>query len=130
MESRSDIKTGDTQAVEVGVIRHEGREYASGGFWIDLERGRIVAYVSKAPEPFRQMIRLPGGIGVSRVVAYSLTTWKGEPLAPLVKTGESRGFYGVRLQHFQTTSPIAGFYWYGKGLGENMMLRLRKGRAA
>lgn len=113
MDHHSDIKTDDTRAEELAVVVHEGQEFACGGFAIDVETGRMIAYVS-----------------LNEQGQYWLTTWQGERLARLHCSGVSRGFWSTRLEHFRTIEPIAGFYWYGKGLGVGMMLRLRKGRKA
>ena len=83
------------------------------GFAVDLESGRMIAYVK-----------------TNELGLHSLTTWEGSHLAWLRVTGRSRGFYGVKLVHFRTVEPVAGFHWYGKGQGSNMMLRLKKGKAA
>jgi hypothetical protein len=114
VSSYSDIKTGDTRANELGVITFEGREFAASGFSVDVERGRMVAYVSRNEHG-----------------QYWLTTWTGERLARLHRSGSSRtGFYGTRLESFKTVEPIAGFHWYGRGLGEGCVLKLRRGRKA
>ena len=131
MDSRSDIKTDDTRAEEVGIIVHEGREFVSGGFSVDLENGRMVAYVKATLE------------------GYILQTWGGETLARLKRTdrhpptcGDScrcfagpRGFANLTgrptaLYSFRTLDPIAGFHWYGRGLGAGRVLNLRRGRKA
>ena len=134
MNHRSDYTTDDTRASEIGVLSHNGHEYAAGGFSIDLEAGRMIAYVSEAPH------------SASRVDRYLLTTREGVVVARMARTdshtrefcrygqccrGKSpRGFGGVALQCFRTLEPIAGYYWYGKGLGAGMMLRLKRGRKA
>jgi len=128
MDSASDIKTDDTRAEEIGIIVHEGREFASGGFSIDLEHGRMVAYVKATLE------------------GYILQTWEGQTLARLKRTDNhprmlqgyyghrlSRGpmgFNGTRLESFRTLDPIAGYHWYGRGLGAGCALKLRRGRKA
>ena len=98
--------------VERATIVFEGREFVAGGFSVDLESGRMVAYVTR-----------------NEYGQYWLTTWNGERLARLHKSGESRtGFHGTMLESFKTVEPIAGYHWYGRGLGAGMMLRLRRGR--
>jgi hypothetical protein len=140
MDSASDIKTDDTHAAEVGIVTFEGREFASGGFSIDLERGRMLAYVGKG-EPFQHRS--------GHVTSYNLQTWGGEHLAPIVRTdshlpacGDScrclrgpRGFCNITgrptaLYSFLTLEPIAGFHWYGRGLGAGMCIKMRRGRKA
>lgn len=131
----SDIKTDDTRAAELGVFKHEGREYAALGFTVDVERGRMVAYVTERDGP------------ASR---YFLTTWEGAFLARLVRTdrhqsptgasfygatlnrrrGGPVGFHDTKLESYRTLDPIAGYHWYGRGLGSGMILKLRRGRKA
>ena len=119
MDSSGDIKTDDTRAEELGIIVHEGREFASGGFSIDLERGRMVAYVTAIP------VSKDG-----KSTQSFLTTWKGERIARLIWTGYARGFRRTRLECYSTAEPIAGFHWYGRGLGAGCALKLRRGRKA
>ena len=119
-ESRSELTTSDTRVEELAVIVHEGREFSAGGFSVDLEAGRMIAYVTEDKTH-------PEGFPYEKPLVW-LTTWAGERSVTLARTGKSRGFYGATLEHFYTRRPVAGFYWYGKGLGSGMMLRLRKGR--
>lgn len=75
------------------------------------DAGRIVAYVSKDQR--------------------SLTTWQGDVIARLQHTGTSRtGFWGSEISSYRTLDPIAGYYWFGRGAGAGMFLRLRRGRKA
>ena len=141
MDSYSEIKTDDTRAAEVGVVTFEGREYASGGFSVDVERGRMIGYVTRG-EPYQHQS--------GPVTSYSLTTWDGQFLVRIERTdrhqasqgasfygftgnrrsGGPVGFHDTKLQSFRTLDPIAGFYWYGRGLGAGMVLKLRRGRKA
>ena len=140
MDSASDIKTDDTRAAEVGIIMHEGREFASGGFSIDLEQGRMIAYVVEHKLGPREC---------SGFVRYTLETWGGEFLSALARTDRHsalcrnscrcyagpRGFRNVAghptaLYSFRTRAPIAGYHWYGRGLGAGCALKLRRGRKA
>ena len=133
MDSYSEIKTDDTRAAEVGVVTFEGRDFAAGGFSIDVEAGRMIGYVTQGERKDNTC-----------AIGYTLTTWDGQPLARLVRTdrhspackaycrcrgGGPTGF-GTPLQSFRTLDPIAGFYWYGRGLGAGMILKLRRGRKA
>jgi len=139
MDSSGDIKTDDTRAAEVGIIMHEGREFASGGFSIDLEHGRMIAYVVEHKPP------MDGPRERSGFVRYTLTTWGGQTLAQLERTDPGRWYttmggtrvkggsipaFGAWLMAFRTVDPIAGFHWYGRGLGAGMALKLRRGRKA
>ena len=140
MDSASDIKTDDTRAEELAIFMHEGHEFASGGFSIDLEHGRMLAYVGKG-EPFQHR--------TGHVTSYNLQTWGGEHLAPIVRTDSHlpackdscrclsgpRGFRNMTgrptaLYSFRTLEPIAGYHWYGRGLGAGCALKLRRGRKA
>lgn len=119
MDSKSDITTDDTRAAEVATVTFQGREFSAGGFYVDVERGRMIAYVS-------------GTLGGGR---ETLTTWEGTRIAGLRVTGRGQGFGGywgrpAELIAYQTTEPVAGFYWYGRGLGAGMVLKLRRGRKA
>ena len=143
MDSSGDIKTDDTRAEEIGIIVHEGREFASGGFSIDLEHGRMVAYVVEHKPP------MDGPREPSGFVRYTLTTWGGQTLAQLERTDRHsalcryscfcfagpRGFRNMTgrstaLYSFRTREPIAGYHWYGRGLGAGCALKLRRGRKA
>ena len=140
MDSASDIKTDDTRAEELALFTHEGHEFASGGFMIDVERGRMIAYVVEHKPP------MDGPRGRS---GFVLTTWGGQTLAQLERTDRHsalcrhscfcfagpRGFRNetgrsTTLYSFRTLDPIAGYHWYGRGLGTGFALRLRRGRKA
>jgi len=137
MDSISEIKTDDGHAEEIGIIMHDGHECAAGGFYIDIERGKMIAYVKRHEET-----RQDKGGQPYTVRSYSLHTWGGQHLARLLRTDHHApshyslrpsgpvGFYGTRLQCFRTLDPIAGYYWHGRGLGAGMLLRLSRGRKA
>ena len=108
METQATLTVDDSQAAEVGTIEHEGRSYSASGFSLDVETGRMVAYVD--------------------AMAAWLTTWSGERLCRIHQTGEARGFHGTTLYCYQT-APFLGHHWYGRGLGASMFLRLKRGRA-
>lgn len=125
MRTKSTIHTADAQAFETAAITLGGREYTAGGFAIDMDRGRMIGYVHAEME------------------GYTLTTWDGQTVARLKRTDnharQNYGYYGLRgsgpvgfhgtsLQSFRTLDPIAGFHWYGRGLGAGMVLKLRRGR--
>lgn len=118
--SHSIIKAGDAQAAELGVFTHEGREYSAGGFSCDMERGRMLAYVSQDAKP-------PEGFPYEPCQLW-LTTWDGQKLARLARTGSARGFYGTKLECYETRVPFAGYYWHGRGLGVGCCIKLRRGR--
>lgn len=120
--THSIIKIHDTQAAEVGVFSHEGREYAAGGFHCDMERGRMLGYVSQDAAP-------PEGFPYEPCSLW-LTTWDGQKLVRLARTGSARGFCRTKLECYYTRVPFAGYYWYGRGLGVGMCLSLRRGRKA
>ena len=136
MDSRVDVMVDDTRAVEVGTIIHEGREFAAQGFSIDVERGRMVGYVNEDRDP-------PHGFPYEAPL-LRLTTWEGDTVALLYRTdghyrnvpfGRAKhagpiGWHGTRLFSYQTRTPVAGYYWYGRGLGVGMALKLRRGRKA
>lgn len=136
VDFKTDMKTDDTRAAELAIVVHEGKEFASGGFSIDLERGRMIAYVrgdeGKRIDPTHGFStrNLAYRSGVGHSAPLELVTWGGEWLSGLNYTGESRGFHGTLLLHFQTREPIAGYYWHGKGLGTGMALKLHRGRKA
>jgi hypothetical protein len=135
MEHTSIIQTDDTRASELGIVTFQGKEFAAGGFMLDLDRGRMIGYVTKG-EPYQH--------ASGTVTSYALTTWEGLFLSRLTRTdrhlpaclsycrcrgGGPTGF-GTPLQSFRTLDPIAGFHWYGRGLGAGMSLKLRRGRKA
>ncbi len=119
MDSKSDIKVDDSKAAEVGIIVHNGREFAAMGFTVDVESKRMVAYVSE------KAVSADG-----KSTQSFLTTWEGQELCRLIWTGYARGFYRTRLNCYYTAKPIAGYYWFGRGLGKGMILKLRRGRKA
>lgn len=90
--------------VEVGIVEYEGHKFSALGSVIDVERGVLIGY------PF----------------CHHLRTWNGEVIAPIWKTGEARGFNGTRLVCYRAT--YAGFSWYGRGLGEHCVLRMKRGK--
>lgn len=117
--SRSEITTDDTRAAEAATFVHEGREFTAGGFSIDVEAGRMIGYVGTDPESGRPI----------------LITWHGKKLADLAVTGRASGFRDMtgrrtKLVCYYTRQPIAGFYWYGRGLGSGMSLKLKRGQKA
>lgn len=108
--SKTDATIGDAGAQEQATVVHEGKEFAAGGFYLNAATGRMVGYVATL-----------GG-------ALWLTTWGGLKIAPLRCTGKSRGFHGAQLHHYQTSEPYLGHHWHGKGQGEGMIIRMRRGR--
>ena len=134
MENRSEFVTDDTRAAEVATVVFQGHEFAAGGFTVDVERGRMIAYVHEDKD-------WKPGLGHR----YSLHTWGGLRIAGLRRTDRGRWYtttsgqrvndgsiwaFGAWLMAFETTEPIAGHYWYGRGLGPSMILKLRRGRKA
>jgi hypothetical protein len=63
---------------------------------------------------------------VGYVKGETLTTWTGEPIMKIRRTGGARGFRGTRLVSY--AGEFAGRRWHGRGLGECMILRMRPGR--
>ena len=77
---------------------------------------------------------------------YILQTWGGQTLGRIKRTDNHprmlqgyyghrlscgpMGFNGTRLESFRTLDPIAGYHWYGRGLGAGCALKLRRGRKA
>jgi len=121
MEHRSDYVVADGAAVESATFVHEGGEYTSGGFAVDLDAGRMIAY----PD------------GEARGECIQLKTWGGQTVAHVRMTGSylQRGFGGLRFRMFCYSTcgdgdGFAGRHWFGRGLGKGMMLRLRAGREA
>lgn len=122
MKSTSILKTDDTHAEELGIVEMDGREFTAGGFWIDVEKGRMLAYVTQDAEP-------PAGFPYLSPELW-LTTWGGEKLVRLARVGRARGFNRTKLECFTTKAPIAGYHWYGRGLGVGMSLRLKRASKA
>lgn len=102
--------------VEVGTITHEGRTFKAGGSCIDMERGRIFAYVKQV-----------GFHKNPALASYELTSWGGDPIMPLQLTGTATGFHGSKLYCFSGT--LNGRKWSGRGQGAGMYLTMRAGRA-
>jgi len=117
-KSASDWKADDTQAVELGIVTFEGKEFAALGAVVNLETGRAICY--------------PDGEGYGAECLGN--SWQGAPIFSLVCTGKGRsGFLdgtGRRtlLYSYRTVTPYLGFHWFGRGLGKGMLLKLRKGR--
>lgn len=59
---------------------------------------------------------------------WRLTTWSGEAIVDLVRTGSTRGFYGTELDCYRTAAPVLGYYWHGRGLGAGMVIKLHRGK--
>lgn len=56
-----------------------------------------------------------------------LQSWDGRSIATLVVTGHARGFYGSVLVCYRATLPDGRSY-VGRGLGDMMILKLRRAR--
>jgi len=106
----TDVVLDDTASGEVGTITINGVSHAAWGFHLDAAAGRMTAY------PF-----LVNG-------ELWLTAWGGERIVRLTQTGVSYGLCRTKLYHYRTAVPYLGHYWYGKGLGVGMLLRLKRGR--
>ena len=99
----------------------------------------MVAYVVEHKPP------MDGPRERTGFVRYTLETWGGEFLAALERTDQGRWYstmdgtrvkggsipaLGSWLMAFRTANPIAGYHWYGRGLGAGCALKLRRGRKA
>ena len=122
---KSDFVIGDTLAFERGTFTHEGRDFTSGGFLVDLEHGRMFGYVKRTQTSEEQRKAFP----YMEDSELWLTSWEGTPVFRIYRTdtGGLRGF-GGRLYSYATLAPYLGYYWYGRGQGEGMCLRMKRGR--
>lgn len=101
------ITTTPTGAkVEVGTVTHQGRKYAAGGSYIDVERGLVLGYVQ----------------------GRRLTTWDGKTvigeLRPQNTWRTPRGVLSPSMTSYHAI--INGQTYYGRGGGEGMALMLRR----
>ena len=87
---------------EIGIFTHNGREYKATGAVIAEKQ--IVGYVH----------------------GEHLTAWRGEIIMKLNQAGFAKGLHGTALHCYNGS--FGGYNWYGKGLGEGMVLRLVRGR--
>jgi hypothetical protein len=99
-------RRADGARAELATMTHDGREYSALGAVIDHKRGRVVGYVKGA----------------------TLTAWDGALLGTLRAMGRVRLAQwspsgGEYLTCYRAT--IDGRAYYGRGLGEGMVLRLR-----
>jgi len=101
--------TADGARHELGIVEVNGHEFAACGSTIDASAGVLVGYVHV------------GADGVA-----TLTTWDGQHICPLYKSGESRGWCRSRITCWRAT--FAGKRWHGRNAGASMLLRMRTGR--
>jgi hypothetical protein len=96
---------GRQALVELATVELDGKSFTSGGAMISDEQ--IIGYVSSDGRELR--------------------TWSGETIMPIRQTGSQRGFYRALIKSY--AGVYAGRRWYGRGLGEGMLIRLRPGKA-
>jgi len=99
----------DGARVETGVVHHEGKAFAALGSVVDVASGLVNAYVSEN-----------GGV-------YTLTTWEGTPIAPLILTGKWQqwGLGGVRNTIWAWRATVDGVRFSGRNSGPGMFIRMR-----
>lgn len=95
----------DGARVEVGTVEHEGREFKALGSMVGDRL--MVGYLIRGE--------------------HVLRTGEGVKICDLQVTGSARGFHGVKLVCY--AGVYQGHRWHGRGLGENSILVLRRGRA-
>ena len=114
MKSRAKHHVADNGAkVEVGIIVHEGREFASLGSIVDHERGYVVGYLKLVDNPKP---------GESRHV---LTSWEGRVIGTcrVISTWKTpRSWVSSTMSSYRAT--VDGIEYHGSGDG--MLLRLRR----
>jgi hypothetical protein len=110
--SKSEIHVATNGArVEVGTYTHEGRDFAALGSVVDEARGILCAYVTRREDG-----------------SHVLSTWGGETLAPLVKTGtwlNRNTFGGFPVRMFAWRCTYQGRSYSGRNAGDGMLLRMR-----
>ncbi len=89
--------------VEVGTFTHQGVKYSALGSIVDHDAGRIIGYPSRDNR--------------------TLMTWDGRTLGTLKVTGYACGFH-CKLTCYRAA--VDGLNYHGRGLGEGMILRLRR----
>jgi len=108
MESHSDFHTADNGArVEVSTVVFQGQPFTALGSVIDHSQGIVVAY------PHGTNLQTFDGkvIGTCRVVSvFKMARWSC-----------MGGWYMACYR-----AVIDGKHYYGRGLGDGMLLRLRK----
>ncbi len=114
-QSRSETFTAPTGAfVEVGTVTHHGRDFSALGSTVDLDRGEVCGYVKRDASG----------------VLY-LSTWSGEclyiTLRPVSTWRTPRSFVSSTMTAYRAM--FGDYVWHGRGAGEGMFLRLKKGRA-
>jgi hypothetical protein len=110
--SKSEIHVATNGArVEVGTFTFEGRDFAALGSVVDESRGILCAYVTRREDG-----------------SHVLTTWGGETLAPVAKTGEwlNRNVWGgFPVRMFAWSAVYQGRTYSGRNSGEGMFVRMR-----
>ena len=103
--------------VEVGTVTFEGRDFAALGAIRDEARGIVCAYVTERK----------GAFGTR----YLLTTWEGEEIAPLRKTGtwlQYGCFGGFPVRIYSWSAKIGDRIYSGRNSGPCMFVRMRAGK--
>lgn len=115
MNTRTERHTTRDGFVEVGIVEHNGREYASGG--ASVSDTHLVCY----PRP-PQMV---GTVYANDQAHGQVTNWGDEVLGTYRITGYAGGFNGVKLTCYRVRLDD-GREYVGRGLGPGMILECRR----
>ena len=102
------VRLKDSPFAELGVIRHDGREFTNLGACESEDGKRLVAYVSGPSD--NTVCNWDGSVTFGRVV--SARTYRG-------------GFGGSRMRAIRVRRPD-GSLWFGRYGIDNQLVRLRR----
>jgi hypothetical protein len=124
METRIENVEQNGVKAEIATIIHEGREFSAMGSCIDMEGGRISAYIGAS------ITVGDDGRGFLAGTTFRIDTFAGEKIGLATLTSTSRRIYTTwgfhRMEYY--TMRYAGFYWHGKKSDDYDLIRFRKGR--
>jgi hypothetical protein len=96
-------RTIETATGEIGIVEHNGKEFAAGGGDVDHAAGRVAAYTSKDG---------------------ALTLWSGRQIGTwraVASWRTPRGILSDRM--YQIEAVVDGILYTGRGGGEGMLWR-------
>jgi hypothetical protein len=91
-------------------IEFQGKSFTACGSMMSQDGNLVMAYVGRILGPMRAEI----------------TKWNGEVITIARITGTAKGFHRTKL--LCVSCSIDGSTYYGRGLGEGMLIRLRKAK--
>ena len=106
MQSQTETFTNNGATIEVGTVKHEGKEFSALGSVIDEVSGVIVGY------PKGNTLQTWDGKAIEGLTLRVTSSWR-----------TSRSYVSSRV--FAYSATYKGKRYHGRGAGDGMVLKLR-----